>query len=200
MADAFRIYIDESRFKGDVKRLTPGYVAMRRTLDNMGMGVVVVSGRKKLKGEKRKTIHGMHIANIMRKRGKDPFAYKTAYLSFVGNAVASEVEDALMKAYYTQREQTDMVKKMLLAFAEDMAKTAADNIKSGGLGRKKVQGNREAWLARMKMMTKPVGKRGAWVTDKYGMPPPYGIRSARFIGNAKNKGIRGVWKLGRRRR
>jgi hypothetical protein len=189
----FRVYIDERIIKGDVRRLNRGWQAMRRTVDNMGFGVVVTSARKKIKGEKSKQLHGRAIANILRDRfGKDPFDYDHGFLKRTGDGLAIEVETAMGDAYRMQSHQTDRIKKALTVAAENMAAEAQQGVESGKLGEKKIPGGtaRKSYIARMHRLA----NRG-FVTRRYGLPPPFGIRSGRFVA-----GIRGVWKLGRRAR
>jgi hypothetical protein len=88
-----------------------------------------------------------------------------------------------------------------------MAETATDNIKRGGLGKKKIlreyEEEREQGKSKKRRYRRQFGffrtlQRKGLLTDRYGFPPPYGILSGRFIGMKGSRGIYGTWKLGRR--
>lgn len=188
-----RITVDTSTFNSGIRATTRGLAAMQATLSQTGEGEVLTSRRRKLPGEKGRAMHGRGVANILRTLGHDPFGYPQSVEQQVGDFVARETDTALEQAWRMGVHRREVIKRALERGADDLATWAADNIKRGGLGQKKIKarGNTRAMIiGRMRRLV----SNGVW-TDKYGFPPPYGVRSGQFV-----DGIRSTWKLGARGR
>ena len=179
------ITIDEALLRRTVRSETQRIGSVRETIDPGGMGEVVVGRRRKLPTEKSKPPHGMHIANIFRQRGQDPFAYPDAALATAVAALDEEILGAIQDALRTARPQRTRVQRVLVAVAGHLAEAAAEQIAANGLAARRPNTpktiRRKAALAR----------RGIF-TSEYGIPPPVGVATGRFI-----KGIRSVWHRGR---
>jgi hypothetical protein len=170
---------------GDLSAFIKSNDSARDTMFNAGRGQVTVGRRKKLPGERIKAVHSMHIANIMRKNGRDPFRYTPAALQEVNGFLAEELGEAMFDAMMTGRPQNDRVKRTLVAAAIHLSESASDEIKAGRLGK-----NTRGVKGRKTRMVK-AGK----ISGRYGTPPPYGINTGRFI-----ESFGGGWVLGHRRR
>lgn len=182
------VTVDMVTLSRDVYREVRGLDAWKETLENVGRGEVTVGQRRKMSFEKTKPPHGMHIANILAKKGKSPFLYSAQAEREALDFLNEEVLDAVRDAVRTQCPQTNRLRRVLRAAAEHLAESAADHVKRGVLGVKKgsmSEGRRKYWL-----------RTGRW-NPKYAFvsgAPPYGIATGRFV-----EGFKGGWSLGRRR-
>lgn len=169
----------------DIDRAVDGMWARRETVLNAGRGEVLTAKRNKIKGERRKAIHGGQIANTLAKNGHDPFGYPAAVMDEVQGDLSELVADALSEAGQTRRPTTDQVRDALRGVALELAEWARQNLRGGGLGQ-----NTGKYLRRKTKLT----YAGVYTTE-YGTPAPRGIATGRFLA-----GISGGWVLGRRRR
>lgn len=204
---SFRVIVDTTEFRRDIAAVNRGVAAVRETLTNTGEGQVLVSKRtpRRPGDPKGRVLHGRAIANIMRDRGHDPFAFPQVVEDKAQTLVARHTQRAVDRAYVTALPQTRRIKGAVRLAAFELARWSRRNIISGGLGRKQLRessavdrsGGRRSLNSRRSATVwrwRRNVSSGKW-TAKYGFPPPYGVASGRFLG-----GIRHVWKLGRRAR
>jgi hypothetical protein len=179
--------IDSAKLKADLAKVTGAMDAIVETERTAGEGWVMTSMRRKLRSEQRRAVHGRVIAAMMRREGHDPFAYSSAVTGDVQESISVETSDALDDAYRTGRPQSSRMRHLFTGAAQHLAEWVRDNITSGRLrpGR-----TAPVWIRRI---NKQRAARGL-VTLEWGNPPPYGVRSGRFV-----KGIRGIWNSGIRR-
>lgn len=160
------------------------YRAVALTLSNPGQGEVVVSARKRMITDPPgRAMHGKFIANFLTSKGHDPFDYPVPVIRHAEGELSARTSALELQAFRTGRHTTKDLREALEAAAAELAAWAVENIAKGGLGE-----NTER-QARAKAT---LGRARAGVTAIYGVPPPYGIRSGRFIG-----GIRARWRIGR---
>ena len=185
----FIISIDSKQLERDVRATNKGLEAARLTLRNSGVAQVLVSRRKKIRGEKRKPLHGRAIANILRSKGADPFDFPKDLENEISTGLLEELNESISVAFETARPQSSRMQRAVKGAGVLLADWSVENLKSGGLGNRKIPTgkNRDKYFKRMQSLV----SRGL-VTSKYGFPPPKGIYSGRFI-----EGIRPLWKLGR---
>jgi len=156
-----------------------------------------------------KVLHGRAIANFLRAKGHDPFKYRPDVVRFAQRLVARGIRRANRQGYATAHKQDRIIHKALEGAAQYLADWARSNIMEGHLGKKRPlrvaqhiaeRGVSSADLrvaSRATVAGRRIAKakalvRTGWWTDKYGLPPPYGIASGRFV-----EGIRGRHRLGR---
>lgn len=181
--------INTNALNGSINYVKSGLEAISKTIEPHGRAEVVTSRRVRLpfeRANKRKGITGAvvvgghHIANFLRSKGRDPFKLPQNQLNEVVNAIEEEIVDAVSDAARTARPQTDRVRRVLIAGAEELARDARRNIELGGLGvnASKYIGSKARFVRRHGLI-------------KHGVPPPYGILSGRFV-----DGIRHRWRRG----
>lgn len=162
----------------DVLRVSRSLKAVKLTITKPGQGVVMVSKRNKEPWEKRKAPHGRAIANFMKKHGKDPFDLNPNDVAKASKIVEIEIERSIDVAVRTGRAQKQLVKDALIKAVTFLAQIAKESLIRGRF----IQSKK---LEKIKLSSM---KRGRCSTS-YGSPPPYGIRTGRFL-----NGIRGSWK------
>ena len=159
-----------------------------------------------------KVMHGRAIANFLRSKGHDPFDYKADATAFANRLVMRGLRRAQQVAWGSANQERRIVRNSLEGAAQYLADWARSNIIEGHLGQKRPlrvarhvaeRGVSSADL-RVASAATVIGRRstkaralvraGFW-TDRYGLPPPYGIATGRFV-----EGIRGRWRLGRQGR
>ena len=173
----FAVTLDTKLLNRTVRVDAKRYSSMRATLDPGGIGQVVCNRRPKTAGEIAagiKPIHGMYIANILRRDGRDPFQYKETDVAFAQEAMASEVTDALAMAARTSRPQNRRLSQVLHAVAMYLAEAARDLITEGDLTARHPN-------ARKYALKKAALARNGVYTSKYGIPPPVGVATGRFV-------------------
>lgn len=191
MISSFGVSVDVGQLERSIDGTKEGFKAVTETIKRSGMGQVITSKRKKPRAMKmpaKRFLHGQAIANILRKKGKDPFKYDPVVYKEVTDIVEGETKEIIEDAWKSKRPQTQRTKVLLRAAAQELADWAQDNIKKGGLGKKKKGRVKEASFKRR---FQRLAARGI-VPKEYGLPPPYGIFTGEFV-----KGIRATWKLGR---
>lgn len=187
MSQVLHPSIDIAKLRRDCAAVEGALEAMVSTEQGAGEGWVVTSMRRKLRSERQRAVHGRVIAAMLRKEGHDPFAYPESVRGEVMEIISVEGEEALSDAWRTGRPQAQRMKRLMTAAAAHCAEWVRHNITSGGL---KPGRTAPVWVRRI---YKQRAARGL-VTLAYGNPPPYGVRSGRFVA-----GIRGVWNSGFRR-
>lgn len=188
-----RVMIDERILARDIEKANARLKAVSDTVTEAGVGEVVVSKRPKLPHERankrkgragQRTLHGRAIANMLRRRGHDPFVYQRNRARRIEKFTQDSIYKAIEKAEKTSQSQKRRTRRIVTETARRYSILAVTQIRTGQLG--KNQGRYRAVKAGM--------VRGGIATSKYGVPPPYGVLTGRFI-----KGIRHRWRLGRGR-
>ena len=174
----FAFSVDWRVFSSDLDLVSGRLQAIRDTVAATGTGEVVVSARKKLPGEKAKAIHGMMVANLLRKIGHDPFDYPADVAAEVEEFISTEIEELVQIAYRTGRPQRSAAQRVFMAAATELAKAATNRVETGGLG--ETVGDYGRYKARRR---------------KAGTLPPeskyVGIKTGRFVAGIRPRRRRG---------
>lgn len=185
-----RLTIDMPRLNRSIAQTNDGFRAIRKTLTDTGQGQVLTSRRRRIATDKDRPVPGRAIANFLRAQGHDPFAYDARAVDDAQDDVARAVHRARDRAFRTGRSQRKVISGGLLAAAERLSADAVDGLTNARHGYK-----RPPWPGvggqRLLNYWSGLARRGG-VTLRYGNPPPYGVRSGRFV-----EGIRAAWKLGK---
>jgi len=202
-----QISVDVTTLRRDIMGVARGMESTRQTITDVGYGAVLASRRvlsdeeksarladkraRKAAGEigarVARKVEGWDIANFLASQGHDPYEYPPEDVEFVGKSIEEEVAESIEEAYKTGKSQKPRVVLVLTAAARHLQEAAQTQIKEGKLGTNTV-GYRGQKTRRARGDVNPRRKQSAVpITTKYGIPPPYGVYSGRFI-----EGIRGV--------
>jgi hypothetical protein len=198
------ILFDVKTMRRDILGVFMGMAAMRQTVSDTGYGAVLASRRKLTAAERSarledrrqrraagdaaarmtRQIQGWDIANFLASQGHDPYEYPPEDTEFAAKSVEEEIGEAIEDAYRTGRSQKQRIIRVLTAAAAHLEEAAREQIATGKLGTN-TAGWRSAKARRAQRDPSPRRQSVVPVTTEYGIPPPYGVYSGRFI-----KGIR----------
>jgi hypothetical protein len=180
-----KITYDRELLEKGIKENIKALDAVRQTLGVQAEGQVVASSRKKIPSDKAKPIHGAFIANILRKKGIDPFKYPDSITKKNIAFLTKRSDVAVQNAAKTGKSQELTIKVALTIIAQALAGWARNHVTSGGLGAR--HATKKFSFRRWQHMVN-LGR----VTKRYGFPPPRGILTGRFA-----EGIRWMLNVGR---
>jgi hypothetical protein len=118
---------------------------------------------------------------MLRAQGHDPFAYPASEVTREDAQLTRGVLSTLSAAYRARRTQAQAMKALILATSQAFADWSIAALKEGRIG------SNSKGVAAIK---KRLIKQGI-LSSKYGDPPPYGVRTGRFL-----EGIRARWRRG----
>ena len=181
--------VDVDKVRRQIGRIQGMVAAIEETLDPGGRAEVLTSQRKHMGHEKQQPPHGKAIAGFLRWRGHDPFQLPPAESARIGQFVTSEINDAMDRVKRSGRPEKDAVRRALIAGAMEAKDLVVAQIAEGRLGTKKLGGGRRrAWqMSRLRALAAAGRLDATW-----GIPPPYGVWTGRFV-----RGIRWRWRRGR---
>lgn len=135
-------------------------------------GHVIVSKRKKESWEKGRQAHGRVIAANLRRLGHPVFDHDKKLMRRINTEIKSEVSGLLQRAAQRKKSQkTTELERRIRRGTQRLVMETKSRIRNGKIGsHPRAYKNRKVSLV--------MRGRG---TVRYGMPPPYGVLTGRFM-------------------
>lgn len=172
------IRMDMTDWRRGCKHMERGIMAVRTTLYRTGRGEIVVSKRKQAPGERSAPVHGKAIANMLAKKGGDVFVPEPYVERHAHEDLEAVVYDVFDHAMRSGNPQHARLRNVVKKVTEDVLRSLLENIATGREPRRKSP----RYAAKLKSMA----ARGAsFVDTRFGLPPPWGIKTGRFFDGIK---------------
>lgn len=170
--------MDMTRWHRAARHMVAGISAFRETIYRTGRGEIVVSKRNPYGFEKSRVVHGKAIANMLAAKGGDVFIVDPQVERDAYYRLEGVVHRIIELAIASGRPQHRLLRKVMREVTQEVLRSILENIAQGRTPKEKSA----KYAAKIKSMS----ERGYGAIDnRFGMPPPWGVKTGRFFDGIK---------------